>query len=844
MASYAETVESVATQVRELHRRGNELRTALHNPLSPDVEEDLTRLGVAHSPPSEPASYALLTIREQKAAELQTLTLRVCGRSVGRCTVSPQAWAGSSSRFDLPALISTCDALSELNAQMNAVRDRAEQLALENEVLSEENGLFRAALTVSDSTVMLPPVSNKPGKGTQQLLQPHVLAASRRSLHRPSPVQLTGRTVYSLSRSSSTADALASTPSGAEGRRTEGRRTARMLGSSLRDGASKAEVRELVDVDDVDRALGRTGSANGVVNSCRAEELSEAVSHAATVATDASGASFAWSVGEALTPLMVSEMEMLRTGLAEHQRHVRLLEQELDTRATSEARLAHELQRRAHSRPGRANDGNLGKELQQLRTDVGVVAVLSAERQDELGLALSRVQDELSAALADRAIARDAAIAATAREADATAEAERAREEAVEFQEQMRRLRAAQSDRDRDLEALMLRVSTAEAQLHDFARSESGELQEARERARRAEAAAEQTAQGARHIEAVRVGSREAELMQELQEERLIASRAAAAAAAASAEAAALPRRIEGLERSLAHSEEEVKRVSEQADLAADQLAAVKAELRAQIERASVACRQADHLQGELAEERSAGASMAALLRSRLVDGGGSSALPLGREEEEALRTDLQQVLSRAAQLEAALEAKEGLVGVLTGLLSASATQRLVALDRATQRRATLDRLLDRAEVVLGRLDLHIGGRGRGRGGIVPALEASAMQSMREEVEAVRVALTDRLGAATRSESEMLRQHEERLHAAVHVFSAERERLLAQIARADGWSATARVRPPPHGPDEYRHDHGSFDSFAKPASGGGHMIAASEALAQIAASHRRKSGFA
>jgi len=525
MASYAETVESVATQVRELHRRGNELRTALHNPLSPDVEEDLTRLGVAHSPPSEPASYALLTIREQKAAELQTLTLRVCGRSVGRCTVSPQAWAGSSSRFDLPALISTCDALSELNAQMNAVRDRAEQLALENEVLSEENGLFRAALTVSDSTVMLPPVSNKPGKGTQQLLQPHVLAASRRSLHRPSPVQLTGRTVYSLSRSSSTADALASTPSGAEGRRTEGRRTARMLGSSLRDGASKAEVRELVDVDDVDRALGRTGSANGVVNSCRAEELSEAVSHAATVATDASGASFAWSVGEALTPLMVSEMEMLRTGLAEHQRHVRLLEQELDTRATSEARLAHELQRRAHSRPGRANDGNLGKELQQLRTDVGVVAVLSAERQDELGLALSRVQDELSAALADRAIARDAAIAATAREADATAEAERAREEAVEFQEQMRRLRAAQSDRDRDLEALMLRVSTAEAQLHDFARSESGELQEARERARRAEAAAEQTAQGARHIEAVRVGSREAELMQELQEERLIASR-------------------------------------------------------------------------------------------------------------------------------------------------------------------------------------------------------------------------------------------------------------------------------------------------------------------------------
>jgi len=53
--------------------------------------------------------------------------------------------------------------------------------------------------------------------------------------------------------------------------------------------------------------------------------------------------------------------------------------------------------------------------------------------------------------------------------------------------------------------------------------------------------------------------------------------------------------------------------------------------------------------------------------------------------------------------------------GVLSGLLSASLTDRLATLDRATQRRATLDWLLDRAEVVLGRLDLRLGG-GRGRG--------------------------------------------------------------------------------------------------------------------------------
>jgi hypothetical protein len=837
MASHAETVEAVAAQIRELHQRCNELRTALHNALPPDVEEELTRLGVAHSPPLEPASYALLTVREQKAAELLTLTLRVGGRSIGRCTVSPQAWAGSSSRFDLPALISTCDALSELNVQMNSARDRAEQLALDNEVLREENLLFRAVLTGNDPTVMLPPVCNKPGQGVQQLLQPHVLSVSRRSLCRPSSAQITGRTVHSLTRSGGTL----STPHTVEGRWAD-----LIAEGSLRDDASKARVRELMDVDDVEGMLGRRGSPGGAVGSCPAE-LSEAVSRAATVATDASGASLAWSVGEALTPLMLNEVKMLRMGLAEHQRHVRLLEHELDKRAASEAQLAHELQRRAHSQPGRTTDGNLGEELQQLRTDVGVVAVLSGERQDELRLTLRRAQDDLSSALADRATTHEALLAATAREADAATEAERAREEAAELQEQVRRLRAAESGRDHDLEALMLRVSSAEAEMRDLARSESSELREARERARRAEAAAEQTAQGARLVEAARVGSREAELIQELQEERLAATRAAAAAATASAEAAACSRGVEGLERALAYSEEDGKRACEQADLAADQLAAVKAELRAQSERASVAYKQAEYLQRELAEERSAGASMAALLRSRLGEGGGGGggALPLSRKEEEAQRRDLQQVLSRATKLEAALEAKEGLVGVLTGLLSATATQRLVALDRATQRRAMLDWLLDRAEVVLGRLDLRIsgrGGRGRGRGGIAHTLETNDLQSIRGEIEAVRVALADRLGAATRSESDMLRQHEERLQAAVQAFSAERERLLAQIVRADGWSTTARVRPPPRVPDVYHQGNGLCDTLARAASGGGR---ASEALAQIAAGHhRRKAGLA
>jgi len=270
MASHAETTASVATQIRELHLRGNEQRRVLHNPLLTDVAEELVRLGATHSPPTQAASHALLALREQKATELQTLTLRVCGRSVGRHAVTQEAWAASSSRFDLPALMSTCDALSDLTFKLNEERGRAEQLALENEIMTEENGLFRAALTSRDTTVTLPLLSARPGQGAHHLLQPHALEAHQRSLTRPSTAS--GRTARDLSNT------------------TEPQR-----------------VRRLEHVKDVDRELGR-GEVGAAAHGDRADPLSE-------------------SMG---TPLMQNEVELLRESLAKSQRHVRLLEEELE----------------------------------------------------------------------------------------------------------------------------------------------------------------------------------------------------------------------------------------------------------------------------------------------------------------------------------------------------------------------------------------------------------------------------------------------------------------------------------------------------------------------------------
>ena len=91
--------------------------------------------------------------------------------------------------------------------------------------------------------------------------------------------------------------------------------------------------------------------------------------------------------------------------------------------------------------------------------------------------------------------------------------------------------------------------------------------------------------------------------------------------------------------------------------------------------------------------------------------------------------------------------------------------------------------------MVLGRLDLRLGG---GRGGIVEVLESSDLGSIRQELVAVREAIEARLGAVTRSEAEMLQQHERRMQAAVSAFAAERERLLAQLARAGGKAAGRR----------------------------------------------------
>jgi len=50
-------------------------------------------------------------------------------------------------------------------------------------------------------------------------------------------------------------------------------------------------------------------------------------------------------------------------------------------------------------------------------------------------------------------------------------------------------------------------------------------------------------------------------------------------------------------------------------------------------------------------------------------------------------------------------------------------------------------------------------------GGILEVLESSDLGSIRQELVAVREAIEQRLAAATRSEADMLRQHEQRIQA-------------------------------------------------------------------------------
>ena len=111
----------------------------------------------ASSSTGDAASQALNKLRDQKAGELQILTLYECGRSVrGARAVAllgkdpPEA---SARRFNLRALIATVEAVSEQHRQLQEAERRqeavqAEKAVLQAEVVSlkEDSELFRTAL--------------------------------------------------------------------------------------------------------------------------------------------------------------------------------------------------------------------------------------------------------------------------------------------------------------------------------------------------------------------------------------------------------------------------------------------------------------------------------------------------------------------------------------------------------------------------------------------------------------------------------------------------------------------------------------------------------------------------
>ena len=154
--SAAQDLEVVKSDIRELHTRANELRVAIGQPAAADVEQVLGRYS-ASSSTGDAASQALNKLRDQKAGELQILTLYECGRSVrGARAVAllgkdpPEA---STRRFNLRALIATVEAVSEQHRQLQEAERRqeavqAEKAVLQAEVVSlkEDSELFRTAL--------------------------------------------------------------------------------------------------------------------------------------------------------------------------------------------------------------------------------------------------------------------------------------------------------------------------------------------------------------------------------------------------------------------------------------------------------------------------------------------------------------------------------------------------------------------------------------------------------------------------------------------------------------------------------------------------------------------------
>jgi hypothetical protein len=116
-------LEALRSDIRELHARANERRAALGHPAAQDVEPMLLRHGgvMKPSPSSSPlrmTSHSLNTLsllRDQKASELQLLSLRKVGRSTGAVVKAADQPKSSlpGSRFNARALITTVDALIE-----------------------------------------------------------------------------------------------------------------------------------------------------------------------------------------------------------------------------------------------------------------------------------------------------------------------------------------------------------------------------------------------------------------------------------------------------------------------------------------------------------------------------------------------------------------------------------------------------------------------------------------------------------------------------------------------------------------------------------------------------------
>jgi len=152
----AQELDVVKSDIRELHARANELRVAIGQPLAADVEQVLGRYSSSGSS-GDAASQALNKLRDQKAGELQILTLYECGRSVRDARAvallgkdPPEA---STRQFNLRALIATVEAVSEQHRQLQEAERRqeavqAEKAALQAEIeaLKEESELFRTAL--------------------------------------------------------------------------------------------------------------------------------------------------------------------------------------------------------------------------------------------------------------------------------------------------------------------------------------------------------------------------------------------------------------------------------------------------------------------------------------------------------------------------------------------------------------------------------------------------------------------------------------------------------------------------------------------------------------------------